>query len=221
MDRQVVTLYALDRARAQQALPDLGRAISDGNVGMLDAAGMVEVEVPAPSREEAIERVRDAVAATGAEERFTFPATTGTEHVPRDNREGTAHEQPGRERTSMDREPPRAEDPLLRREERAAATEAGRIGGPAPDTEGGEADRPVEEAGGGEAEGFETAERELIEQASHGEDRWSPEVNPFEREDQSDQIDGEPDQVDPTELVRDPEEGPDDPGEGPGLASER
>ena len=225
MDRQLVTLYALDRARAEQVLPELGRALDDGDVGTLDATGMVEVEVAAPTREQAIERVRDAIAATGAEERFTFPATTGTEHVAGDDRglpEGTARERPERERTSMDRDPPRAEDPLLRREERAAAAEAGEIGGPGPDTEGDEAARPVEEGGGGEAEGFETAERELVEQASHGEDRWTPEADAFESEDRAGaQTYGEPDEVDPTEVVRDPKEGPDDPGEGPGLASER
>jgi hypothetical protein len=245
MDRQLVTLYALDRTGAERVLPELARALRDGSVGRLDEAGMVEVEVTAPTREQAIGRVRDAIAATGADERFTFPATTGTEHVPRDDPEGTARERPERERTSMDREPPRAEDPLLRREERAAAAEAGRIGGPAPDTEGDEADRPVEEAGGGEAEGFETAERELVEQASHGENRWTPEEDAFTPEGERDrpaaadddapledlapdargdraaQVHGEPDEVDPTEVVRDPKEGPDDPGEGPGLASER
>ena len=71
------------------------------------------------------------------------------------------------------------EDPDVTREERAAATEAAGIGGPAPDTEGDEASRPVEEGGGGEAEGFEQAERELVEQASHGEDRWDPEADAF------------------------------------------
>lgn len=121
----------------------------------------------------------------------------------------------------MDREPGPADDPLVRREERAAAAEAGRIGGPAADTEGDEADRPVEEGGGGEAEGFEVAERELAEQASHGENRWTPETDAFPPEDEATEIHGEPDEVDPTEVVRDPREGPDDPGEGPGLASER
>jgi hypothetical protein len=33
---------------------------------------------------------------------------------------------------------------------------------------GREAQRPVDEAGGGESEGFEQAEQELIEHASHG-----------------------------------------------------
>jgi hypothetical protein len=159
--------------------------------------------------------------------------------------EGTAREQPGRERTSMDRDAGAAEDPLVRREESAAAAEAARIGGPAPETEGDEANRPVEEAGGGEAEGFEIAERELVEQASHGEQRWSPEADAFPPEGEPDRPGavsdeapvedlapegrgdrvapayGEPDEVDPTEVVRDPREGPDDPGEGPGLAAER
>lgn len=61
-----------------------------------------------------------------------------------------------------------------RQQEDAAAAEAGAIGGrvtsePDP-VDGGpdEASRPLVEAGGGEAEGFEHAEQELIEHASHG-----------------------------------------------------
>lgn len=38
------------------------------------------------------------------------------------------------------------------------------------DDERDRAQEPVREAGGGEAEGFEEAERELIEHASHGDD---------------------------------------------------
>lgn len=55
-----------------------------------------------------------------------------------------------------------------------AAAEAGAIGGspssepPAVEGEPNEASRPVEEVGGGEAEGFEQAQRELVERASHG-----------------------------------------------------
>lgn len=54
-----------------------------------------------------------------------------------------------------------------------AAAEAAAIGGrpssePASQEGPDEAARPVVEAGGGEAEGFEQAERELIEHASHG-----------------------------------------------------
>ena len=56
--------------------------------------------------------------------------------------------------------------------ERAAA-DAARIGGspssePAAQDEIDEAQRPLQEAGQGEAEGFEQAEQELIEHASHG-----------------------------------------------------
>ena len=56
-----------------------------------------------------------------------------------------------------------------RRETEAAAAEAARIGGARDKHDGGDPARaPVEEAGGGEAEGFEQAEEELIEHASHG-----------------------------------------------------
>jgi hypothetical protein len=62
-------------------------------------------------------------------------------------------------------------------QEDEAAAEAAKIGGrpsddPSPtDPDTGDRDpamEPVREAGGGEAEGFEEAERELIEHASHG-----------------------------------------------------
>lgn len=78
MDRHAVTLYMLDRARAETVLEDLTRALEGGVVGSPDDAGMVEVEVSAPDREDALRRVRDAIAAAGAEEHFTFPETTGT-----------------------------------------------------------------------------------------------------------------------------------------------
>lgn len=53
-------------------------------------------------------------------------------------------------------------------ETEAAAAEAAQIGGVAGDENLDPAMRPVIEAGGGEAEGFEEAERALIEHASHG-----------------------------------------------------
>jgi hypothetical protein len=138
--------------------------------------------------------------------------------------EGTAPEAPGRERTSMDYELDPPEDPLLRREESAAAAEAGAIGGPAPDYAGDEENRPLEEGGEGVAEGFEESERELIESAAHGDPRFSPDANAPEPEEESDRASaeyGEPDEVDPTEVVADPREGEDDPGAGPGLAPDR
>ena len=129
-----------------------------------------------------------------------------------------------RERTSMDYDLEPSEDPLVRREETAAASEAARVGGRPPDYEGDEARRPLEEGGEGEAEGFEVAERDLGETASHGESRYSPEADEFTPEGESDRADavyGEPDEVDPTEVVRDPREGEDDPGVGPGIAHDR
>ncbi len=69
------------------------------------------------------------------------------------------------------------ETPEERRQAQIAAREAAAIGGGAnggdPDAQagGGAADpalRAVREAGGGEAEGFEQAEQQLIEHASHG-----------------------------------------------------
>jgi hypothetical protein len=129
-----------------------------------------------------------------------------------------------RERTSMDHDLDPPEDPLLREQESAAAAEAGSIGGRDPEYEGDEADRPLEEAGEGEEEGFELAERDLGETASHGESRYSPEADEFTPEEESDRADAvyaEPDEMDPTEVVRDPREGDDDPGAGPGIAPDR
>jgi hypothetical protein len=66
-------------------------------------------------------------------------------------------------------DPPKPSDRrFVQHEVDAAAAEAARVGGVA----GGEEDidpamRPLTEAGGGEAEGFEEAERALIEHASH------------------------------------------------------
>ena len=42
---------------------------------------------------------------------------------------------------------------------------------------------PVEEAGGGVSEGFEQAEEDLIENASHGDGTGNPEVDAIDNED--------------------------------------
>lgn len=69
---------------------------------------------------------------------------------------------------------PMAEANSEREQEEAAAAEAARIGGVPAEQEDAygdsvdEAQRPLVQAGQGEAEGFELAERELIEHASHG-----------------------------------------------------
>jgi hypothetical protein len=126
------------------------------------------------------------------------------------------------------------EDPLVRQQEDAAAAEAGGIGGRTPEYEGEEGlpadeeERAVMEGGEGVEEGFETAERDLRETASHGENRHDPEVRDFGDEEsagEGDAISGEPDETDVTETVRDPREGDDDPGEdpgeGPGISHDR
>jgi hypothetical protein len=123
------------------------------------------------------------------------------------------------------------EDRRVREEEDAAAAEAGSIGGRAPeydDEDGQEADqaeRPLMEGGEGVEEGFETAERDLRETASHSENRYDPETHDFGDEEsagEGDALPGEPDEIDVTETVRDPEAGPgEDPGEGPGISADR
>jgi hypothetical protein len=123
------------------------------------------------------------------------------------------------------------EDPRVRQEEDAAAAEAGSIGGRAPeyeDEEGdaaSEADRALIESGEGVEEGFETAESDLREAASHGENRYDPEAREFGDEEsagEGDAVSGEPDEIDVTETVTDPEAGPgEDPGEGPGISHDR
>jgi hypothetical protein len=121
------------------------------------------------------------------------------------------------------------DDPSVREEEAAAAAEAAGIGGRRPDydvddDERGERWRPLEEAGEGDQDGWELAEHDLIEEASHGDERRSPEADAFTPEVESDEstaVYGEPDEVDPTEVVRDPGEDEDDPGAGPGVAADR
>lgn len=66
-------------------------------------------------------------------------------------------------------------DPVAEEEAEAAAAEAARIGGPVPDDPVEDpAQRPVTEGGGGESEGFELAEEELIDNASHGDQKQFP-----------------------------------------------
>src|SRR5690242_7145935 len=76
-----------------------------------------------------------------------------------------------------------------RQEAEAAAAEAAWIGGRPSDeieVENGP-DRPVLEGGGGEAEGFEQAEHELIEHASHG-DQHAARRAIYDAPDESDDI---------------------------------
>ena len=65
--------------------------------------------------------------------------------------------------------------------------------------------RAVEEAGGGESEGFELAEEELINNATHGGGRGDPSQDAFTPELEADltiAVDGEADDEQPSEDER-------------------
>jgi hypothetical protein len=113
---------------------------------------------------------------------------------------------------------------LVAEEESAAAAEAGAIGGFAPHSADDPALDPVYEAGGGDQDGFEQAEYDLIENASHGDGRGNPlrdMPRPEAESDRSSGQYGEGDEEYSSEVLRDPGEGPDDPGAGPGLPEMR
>ena len=94
----------------------------------------------------------------------------------------------------------RQDDGRVRDEEEAAAREASRIGGPGADDHVAEEERPVVEGGGGEAEGFEQAEDELVEAATHGDPAPDPAELAGEPEDEATDAEyGEPDRVTSTE----------------------
>jgi hypothetical protein len=109
---------------------------------------------------------------------------------------------------TMNEDSPERSDPddkLLREEEAAAAAEARNIGGPPPDYEdeedlpAKEALRPLYESGEGVEEGFEIAEDDLEEAASHEENRYVPQEHDFGDEESAgdaDAISGEPDEID-------------------------
>jgi hypothetical protein len=65
--------------------------------------------------------------------------------------------------------------------------------------------QPVEEAGGGESEGFEQAERELIEHAEHGDPAPDPSTEAFPAEEEGGLETGEPGEADEEH----PPDGPD------------
>ena len=53
----------------------------EADVGAPDQ-GLFDLRVEAGSREEALQRVADALAALGVEQHFTFPSTTGKRPLP-------------------------------------------------------------------------------------------------------------------------------------------
>jgi hypothetical protein len=69
---------------------------------------------------------------------------------------------------------PRSDEQLVEEEAEAAGDEAAGIGGRGSNEDADPAERPLAEAGEGEAEGFEQAEADLIEHASHGDPAPDP-----------------------------------------------
>jgi hypothetical protein len=67
---------------------------------------------------------------------------------------------------------------LAREEADAAAAEAAEIGGKVPPDSDDPAEQPLIEAGEGEAEGFELAEKDLEDIASHGDEHRFPDNVP-------------------------------------------
>jgi hypothetical protein len=92
---------------------------------------------------------------------------------------------------------PPDDDPRVAEEEAQAAAEAARIGGrPGAQSED-PAKQPVVEGGEGEAEGFELAEEELEESASHGDSRGFPDDDRPAPEEPTRAEYGEPDEAVP------------------------
>jgi hypothetical protein len=100
--------------------------------------------------------------------------------------------------------PEEAGDPIAEEEAAAAAAEAAEIGGPAPDDPVDDpAERAVVEGGEGQAEGFELAEAELIDNASHGDQKRFPNRDAGSPEEPTDTAFGEPDEAIPQEADQD------------------
>jgi hypothetical protein len=95
----------------------------------------------------------------------------------------------------------RQDDPIAEEEAEAAAAEAAEIGGPPPDDPVDDpAERPLVEAGQGEAEGFELAEAELIDNASHGNQKRFPNRDASPPEEPTDTAFGEADEEIPQDA---------------------
>ena len=83
----------------------------------------------------------------------------------------------------MNKQSDDSERDLVAEEEAAAAAEAAEIGGHTDTQRLPEAERPLAEGGEGVAEGFELAEEQLIESASHGDKHGHPLGDGFPDED--------------------------------------
>lgn len=123
---------------------------------------------------------------------------------------------------ALERDDP--DEVFVAQEESAAGAEAAALGGPRTPDSDDPALQPLYEAGEGEQEGWEAAERDLIEYASHSAEGANPIRDAFSPEAESDRSDaayGGAGSTPSTEVVHDPEGEPDDPGDGPDVSFDR
>jgi hypothetical protein len=130
--------------------------------------------------------------------RATSPADTpGPSVTPPGREEGSETERSeAAEQTVPDPAP--GDDALVAEEEAAAAAEAGGIGGRHLHDAEDPAFEAAYEAGGGESEGFEAAEHELEENATHGDGRGDPirdAITPEVESDEETALEGEADEI--------------------------
>jgi hypothetical protein len=92
---QQITLEILDpdQHTGEDTRAELARTL-EAEVGAPDEGALFDVRVEADTREEALQRVADALAALGVEQHFTFPSTTGTGYHPPGQRGVPADERP-------------------------------------------------------------------------------------------------------------------------------
>jgi len=97
-----ITLEILDpdEHTGDETRAELARTLQ-ADVGAPDEGGLFDLRVEADTREDALQRVADALAELGVEQHFTFPSTTGTDYRP-PGRRGV----PADERPDDDDEPP-------------------------------------------------------------------------------------------------------------------
>jgi hypothetical protein len=89
-----ITLETLDpdQHTGDETRAELARMLG-ADVGAPDQ-GLFDLRVEAASREEALQRVADALAALGVDQHFTFPSTTGTDYHPPGHRGVASDERP-------------------------------------------------------------------------------------------------------------------------------
>jgi hypothetical protein len=73
MSEHAIGMYMLDRGeRGEEARAGLARALEDATVGSPDETGTFEIRLEADGQEQALQRVWDAVAASGADDHIVF-----------------------------------------------------------------------------------------------------------------------------------------------------